>query len=287
MIKRILCLTAILFCLLRPACAEVFLNQTPPDNWYQRPLLRLTAFDAAQSDCLLLECGGEAMMVDGGSAPYREKLRDAIYEKGLQGFKYLLNTHFHEDHISGLYWLMRYGLPVGEYLHPYTEEGVNTSSLQRDAIGQTEHKNIPARQVFHGDTLMLGEAVITLWRYEEGISTNGRSLMVHVQFGDATLMLPADIIGDTQSWAVENLPADMLDTDIIKAPHHGITAMVPAYLEAVSPEVILMTNLRSRVDKGENQARMYGIPSLYTGDGRIVLETDGDDWFIFQSENVF
>ena len=33
-------------------------------------------------------------------------------------FKYLLNTHFHEDHISGLYWLMRYGFSVDAYLHP-------------------------------------------------------------------------------------------------------------------------------------------------------------------------
>lgn len=272
---------------LRCAAAEVFFDAPPRDNWYQCPLLRLTAFDAAQSDCLLLECGGERMMVDGGTAPYREKLRDAMREKGISHFKYLLNTHFHEDHISGLYWLMRYDFTAGEYLHPYTAQAVNTSERQRETIAQAKRQGIPIRQVFHGDTLLLGESVITLYRYDEGISTNGRSMIVHVQFGDASLLLPADIIGDTQSWCVRTLPPDMLDVDIIKAPHHGITAMVNSFLTAASPDVILMTNLRDRVDKGQNQADLYGIPTIYSGDGRVVMETDGKDWFIYQLKGQF
>lgn len=281
--KRLPLLFLLLFFALRCASAEVFFT-LPSENWYKRPLLRLTAFNAAQSDCLLLECGGEAMMVDGGSAPYREDLRTALEEKGIASFRYLLNTHFHEDHISGLIWLMRYGFEVEEYLHPYAENGIYTSELQREAITAAGNRMIPQRQIFHGDTLLLGEAVITLLRYENGLSTNGRSVMVHVQMGDATLLLPADIIGDTQSWCVRTLPAEMLDVDIIKAPHHGITAMVTDYVQAVSPELILMTNLRSRVEEAQTQADRLGIPTRYTGDGRVVLETDGTDWYVVQQE---
>ena len=281
--RRLPILFLLLFFTLRCASAEVFFT-LPSEDWYKRPLLRLTAFNAAQSDCLLLECGGEAMMVDGGSAPYREDLRAALEKKGISSFRYLLNTHFHEDHISGLTWLMRYGFQVGEYLHPYAENGIYTSELQREAITVAGNRMIPQRQIFHGDTLLLGEAVITLMRYEDGLSTNGRSVMVHVQMGDATLLLPADIIGDTQSWCVRTLPEEWLDADIIKAPHHGITAMVTEYVQAVSPELILMTNLRSRVDEGQTQADRLGIPTRYTGDGRVVLETDGTDWYVYQQE---
>ena len=281
--RRLPILFLLLFFTLRCASAEVFFT-LPSEDWYKRPLLRLTAFNAAQSDCLLLECGGEAMMVDGGSAPYREDLRGALEKKGISSFRYLLNTHFHEDHISGLTWLMRYGFRVGEYLHPYAENGIYTSELQREAITVAGNRMIPQRQIFHGDTLLLGEAVITLMRYEDGLSTNGRSVMVHVRMGDATLLLPADIIGDTQSWCVRTLPEAWLDADIIKAPHHGITAMVTEYVQAVSPELILMTNLRSRVDDGQTQADRLGIPTRYTGDGRVVLETDGTDWYVYQQE---
>lgn len=269
------------------AGAEVFFDAPPKEDWYRCPLLRLTAFDTDQSDCLLLECGGEAMMVDGGSAPFRERLRDALREMGVDSFKYLLNTHFHEDHISGLYWVMRYGFPVGEYLHPYTESAVHTSQRQQETIAQARRSDIPIRQVFSGDTLLLGEAVVTLYRYDEGLSTNGRSLIVHVRLGDAAMLLTADIIGDTQTWCVGHLPADALDVDVLKAPHHGITAMVKSFWKAASPRVLLMTNVPSRVDKAQVQADAAGVPALYSGLGRVVFETDGDDWYVFQEKGEF
>ena len=52
-------------------------------------------------DLVALYAGCEE--VDGGSAPFREDLKTALEERGITHFKYLLNTHFHEDHISGLY----------------------------------------------------------------------------------------------------------------------------------------------------------------------------------------
>lgn len=280
-------LAAMLLLTAPPAAAQVYCDAPPRDNWYACPLLRLTAFDAAQSDCMLLQCGGESMMVDGGSMPYREPLRDALAELGVSHFKYLLNTHFHDDHITGLIYLMRYGFTADAYLHPYTEKGVLTSSLQKEAIGQAQRSGIPAVQVFHGDTLLLGEAVITLYRQEDGISTNARSLIVHVQFGDASLLLPADIIGHTQSWCLDTLPADVLDVDIVKAPHHGVTAMVSGFFKALSPELVFFTNDRERVSKAQNQADLNGVPTRYTGDGRLVLETDGRDWYVYQQTGRF
>ena len=286
--KRFFALLCIL-CLfsLRCACAEVFWHEKPAESWYQRPLLRLTAFSAAQSDCLLLECGGERMMVDGGTAAYAEELKAALREKGISSFQYLLNTHYHEDHISGLYALLQDGFAVGAYLHPYAENSIYANVYQRQTIREAEKQGIPVRQVFHGDTLLLGEAVVTLYRYDEGLSTNGRSMIVHVQVGDASLLLPADIIGDTQSWCVRTMPAEMLDVDVLKAPHHGVSVMANEFLEGTSPEAIVMTNNREHAEEGEKQAAKYGIPTIYTNEGRVVCETDGTDWYIYQEEGAF
>ena len=276
-------LAAALLC--SSACAQVY-YELPSDDWYRRPLMRLTAFDTAQSDCMLLECGGEAMMIDGGTGPYREKLRDAIREKGIETFKYLFNTHFHEDHVTGLYWLMHYGFGVGEYLHPYNDFAVKISSNHADAIREANKRGIAIRQIFDGDTLSLGEAVITLIRYDGGKSTNGRSVIARIDFGSASMLLPADIIGDTQTWLV-NYRKELLDVDIVKAPHHGITPMVTAFLKAVSPLAVLMNNDYDRVDKGRVQTDMYALPTFYSGEGRVVFETDGDDWYIYQTPGEF
>jgi len=269
------------------AAAEVFFDAPPRKNWYQSPLFRLTAFNAAQSDCLLLECGGEAMMVDGGTEAYGDALVSALAEKGISDLKYLLNTHYHEDHISGLIRLMAEGFTIGEYLHPYAQNSIYGSSLQRQAIRQAEKSGIPSRQVFHGDVLLLGEANLTLIRHDEGLSTNGRSMVVQVRFGDATLLLGADIIGDTQSWMVRSLPAHLLDADVIKAPHHGVSVMAADFLQAVSPEAILFTNNRERAAEGMAQAEAKGIPSYYNNEGCVIAETDGEDWYIYQLADSF
>ena len=271
-----LCLLLCFLCL-TAAQAEIY-HELPCEDWYRRPLLRLTAFNTAQSDCLLLECGGQRMMVDGGSAPFREDLKGAMEERGITHFKYLLNTHFHEDHISGLYWLMRYGFSADAYLHPYNDAAT---------IRQAKKSGIPTVQVFHGDQLLLGEAVLTLYRYDDIENTNGRSLVTRVEFGDASLLLTADIIGQTQHWMLGNLPAEALKADIVKAPHHGITPMVVEFLEAVAPQAVLITNDYSRVDKGRVQLESREIPAYYSGEGTVVFETDGEDWYIYQLDGQF
>ena len=30
---------------------------------------------------------------------------------------------------------------------------------------------------------------------------------------------------------------------------------------------------------------MPGVPMLYSGDGAVVMETDGQDWYVWQEEN--
>lgn len=279
------CLLLCLLCL-TAARAEIH-DELPCEDWYRRPLLRLTAFNTAQSDCLLLECGGQRMMVDGGSAPFRADLKAALEERGITHFKYLLNTHFHEDHISGLYWLMRYGFSVDAYLHPYSDAAITVSERQAETIRQAEKSGIPTVQVFHGDELLLGEAVLTLYRYDDVENTNGRSLVTRVEFGDASLLLTADIIGQTQHWMLENLPSEALKADIVKAPHHGITPMVVEFLEAVSPQAVLITNDDSRVNKGRLQLESREIPAYYSGEGTVVFETDGEDWYIYQLDGQF
>ena len=85
----LLCLTLTAF----PALCEVYVEKDPPADWESRDLLRITVFRTGEGDCMLLEQGGENMMIDGGPFKYREKLRDALAERGISHFKYLFNTH--------------------------------------------------------------------------------------------------------------------------------------------------------------------------------------------------
>ncbi|MFR5853401.1 MAG: MBL fold metallo-hydrolase [Lachnospiraceae bacterium] len=154
-----LLLIGVLLCgLWFPAAAQVYEQEMPAD-WQEKDVLRITAFAVGEGDALLLQCGGESMMVDGGPKPFRDPMKAAMEQRGIRHFKYLLNTHSHDDHIDGLYYLMLNGFTADEYLHPYTEWWARADKeLHGRTIQLTEKLGIPNRQVGEGDTLTLGGA---------------------------------------------------------------------------------------------------------------------------------
>lgn len=78
--KRAVCLLvgAVMVLLLGSALAlgdvEVHFHETPPDDWNERNLFRLTMFRTTYNDAMLLECGGQTMIVDSGTKKWTKSL---------------------------------------------------------------------------------------------------------------------------------------------------------------------------------------------------------------------
>lgn len=288
-IRRVV--TALLACLLlvsltTPAMAHLYLRQ-PPADWAEKDVLRLTVFDVNEGDAMLLECGGEAMMIDGGPNPFREDLKNALEARGYQHFKYFFSTHYHDDHINGLYHLMTYGFTADEFIHSYNPITVNLDKLHGRAIKQADKLGIPNRKVDEGDVLYLGDAQLNIHRYGEIDNANGRSLTIKLIYGDSTALLCADIIGRTQEYFTANLPADELKADVIKYPHHGITPCNSEFLDVVDPIFAIVTNRSKDVTRTGLQLEGRGIAGRYSGDGTVYLVTDGKDWYVWQTVDAF
>lgn len=269
-----------------PAVAEVYL-QEPPADWAEKDLFKLTVFDVNEGDAMLLECGGEVMMIDGGPNPFREDLKNALEARGYTHFKYFFSTHYHDDHINGLYHLMTYGFTADEFLHSYNPITVNLDKLHGRAIRQAEKNGIPNRKIDEGDVITLGAATLNIHRYGEINNANGRSLTVKLTFGDASVLFCADIIGKTQEYFTATLPAEELKADVIKYPHHGITPCNSEFLTAVSPEIAIVTNRSKDVPRTMNQINGREIAGMYSGDGTVYLVTDGTDWYMWQTPGEF
>ena len=147
---------------------------------------------------------------------------------------------------------------------------------------------IPYRQVKFGDTLTLGKAVLTVYNWEEGKTINAQSAMLRVEYGECSALLCADVIGDGQKHFLETLDPAVLKADVVKAPHHGLTAMVKEFLTAVDPSFMWITNYSgSKTNTIAGQARARGIPVKFSGDGTVYLECDGTDWYIYQTLYAF
>lgn len=278
-----LILAAVMLC--TSAGAEVFFSQPPQEGWTE-DVLRITAIPVGEGDALLLECGGECMMVDGGPSARFHQLTGALEERGITHFKYLLNTHYHDDHINGLYHLMKEGYTADEYMHPYSDIMVRDDELESRTVAMAQKKGITVHRLHTDDVITLGGASITVFRHWDVPNANARSLIEHVSFGESTAWLCADITGKVQEIHAQNMPPELLKADILKAPHHGITAVQSDFMDAVAPEFVVVTNHEEDAPNMKYQLETRGIPGMYCADGAVIMETDGRDWYVWQENDL-
>ena len=264
------------------AFAEIFEGKPPQDF---QPMLSWTVFDVNEGDAMLLEAGGESLLVDGGPWPFRDMLRTRVAEAGYMHLDTILNTHYHDDHIDGLYNLFLSGFTAGEYLHGYSDTALAYNELGQRTAEAARAAGVPLRRIGHGDSLTLGECDIQVYQCTTVDNTNARSLVLHFTIGETSLLLCADITGAAQHWYLDNLPAEALRADVIKMPHHGITPTVTEFLDTVDPAAIVVTNLQSRIEPAsQGQLDYRKLPVWFSGKGAVHALTDGRDWYFWQEE---
>lgn len=125
------------------AQAEVYRveNETDvPADWAEKDTLRLTCIDTNRSDAMVLQSGGEAMMVDSGEGRYRRRVYATLDGYGITELKYLLNTHCDDDHLHGFIYLMYSDLyQVDAFLSPNTTTYVDEEGYHQQAVKAPHH----------------------------------------------------------------------------------------------------------------------------------------------------
>ncbi len=255
-----------------------------PQGWREKELMRVTVLDMQRSDSILVQCGGENMLVDGGFANHHKRLFKALDERGVTSFKYLWNTHCDGDHSGGLQWIAgsgKYG--TGEVLctNPYD---YNDPDGDHQLMANAALNNGWAySQLFHGDVFTLGSATILTLKNHSSWGQNNASAACIIRFGGSSIFLTGDIGTRVQELFVQTVPADVLDCDILKAPHHGIDGVYAPFVSAVSPEAVVITNTAVGDHPPAPEWRHYS--PYCSGDGIVVLETDGETWYVWQLPN--
>ena len=284
--KRLIAVLLMLVMAMPAALAEIYLIEDEsqrPEGWSEKELLRLTAIDTDRSDAMLLQCGGENMMIDGGSQQFYDRLLALIAEEGITEFKYLYNTHPDTDHIQGLTLLMnRWEGHVGGFCTAVAK--TYAASPHALAVRVTQKRNIPYVQILDGDVLTLGGATINVIRCDQNWGTNNRSAACQVVFGNSKVLLPGDCGNQALEYFIANRDHALLECDIMKAVHHGINGIVPEFLDVAQPEFIFVPNAKENLAETK-QAFFSDLGAWFNGDGTIVMETDGADWYIWQLPN--
>lgn len=256
-----------------------------PEGWSEKELFRLTVLDTERSDAMLLQCGGENMMIDGGSPMYYPRLEAWFEEHDITEFKYLYNTHPDSDHITGLYKMVRSGKYTIGGFYSAVKQDYQGTDYQIYAMQALRRKNVPYVQIYDGDVLTLGNAEIRVVRCNEPIGVNNRSAACQVIFGDSKVFLTGDCGNEALRYFLENYDHSLFECDILKAQHHGINGIIDDFYNVAQPEFVFVPN-RLREVPEDKKKHFEDMGAWYSGEGAIIMETDGTDWYIWQLENI-
>ena len=65
-------------------------------------LLTVHYLDVGQADCMLLECDGEYLLIDGGNVDDSSLVVSYLEQTGVETLSAVVCSHAHEDHVGGL-----------------------------------------------------------------------------------------------------------------------------------------------------------------------------------------
>lgn len=226
----------VLFCL----CISVLASWAEPalDD------VRMTVLDVGQGQCILLQSGGRAYMVDcGGSrdASAADEAAQQLLSQGITRLDGLILTHYDRDHAGAVQNLLT-RIRADVLILPASEP--KTAPYPADTV-------LYASQDLCFDS---GREKLTVFAPDFSGKGNDLSLCVLFDTENCDILITGDRSqrGERQLLERANLPK----VDVLVAGHHGAAnAVSPQLLEAVSPEIVC-------VSVGANN--VYGHPARET-----------------------
>ena len=240
-------------------------------------LLTVHFLDVGQADAIIVECGGEYLMIDGGN------VADSQYI-----FAFLRNTL----QISHLDYIVS---PVADYDSEVFRSLVKYAGLQGVEL------SIPA----NGESFLLGDATACFFTTgKEYSDMNNSSLVVKITHGETSFLFMGDAEVELEHDLVD-MGVDLSAT-VLKVGHHGSDSSSSYYfLRAVMPQYAVISVGRenpyghpsdavlSRLhDEGAKVYRtdLQGdILCTCTGDGTvsIISQREANDEALFLGNDVF
>lgn len=283
-------LLAILFCLVLPlACiaegGEVIQYLTNDDA---RPmldvdgLLEVHVINAASSDSILLRAGGQTMLIDCSSDNRVDPVIRYLTALGVTKLDYAFLTHPHDDHIGGFQRLLS-KIPTAIFLRSRLYDNYFTVETT-ELYGMLYTKGIPVEYVENDTEMYLGDAKLKFMQWQRPkASKNNRSMIIHAQLGERSILLAADLEANGQK-AMVKAYGSALSADILKVPHHGIISYRKDFWRTVQPKLAVITNSPKRIQTLVEKVERSGVNTMFTSRGTIIAVTSGSTWQVWQKK---
>ncbi len=211
---------------------------------------RYIQLSVGSEDAAVLLDGGQVYAIDTGEDG--QTLATYLSQRGyaLDG---LILTHLHTDHAGGIAALLEEHITIRRCYLPFGAEDAELNTSMQAQLDTLKNAGIEVVHLSRGDVIPLPHGSLTaVWpeagRVRPGQDANLYSMALLCRLHQTTLLLTGDLDGTYENYAA--VPADVL-----KAAHHGSASSTsPAFLQAVSPQCVLVS--------GGDEKRLSGVKSL-------------------------
>ena len=284
LMKKLLAALALMLALTLPALAEPALVDllADPQADFSFPegaeLLQIIFPNVWDEDAAIIRCGGKVMLLDCAKEHHGSRVVSALEQFGITHIDYVVNSHPHNDHILGLKAIAK-AVEIDRLMFCFPENETQHMSV---AIKTADQYGIPVGWFGDEEQFYLGDAVIDVWlKGDKGWTLNERSAQMRLQFGERTMLFTGDMMQKTQKRLMEVVDNRLLDVDIFKYPHHGLSLPDNDFFDLVSPAYVIITNTAGdRTQKVRRYLDQRDVPWVTTSPGYVTLTTDGVTWVI-------
>lgn len=214
---------------------------------------------------------GETMLIDGGDASEfsdrgRQIVAPFLWARGITRLDAVMASHTDRDHLGGLLYIVD-NFDVGAAILGAVE---SDRPLEHEFLKRCAEREIPVLRVKRGDTLQLGSTAFPIFHpipdWSATTLPNDLSIVTKVDFGSESILFT----GDIERAAEASIDLSLIDTDILKVPHHGAdTSSTVPFINAVTPQyATISTGARGRPVLDQP------IVDRYKARGVSVLRTD-------------
>lgn len=241
----------------------------------QQGELQVYFLDVGQADSILIKSNNEYMLIDGGNNNDGPLLVKYFQSLGIKEFKYIVETHPHEDHIGGLDDVIK-NFTIDNI---YIPDAMTTTKTFEDLLDSIDEKNLTYKVPKINSTFPLGNANLkVIYTGTDTSDLNNTSIVLKLTYQDISILLTGDATSETEK---KILNKDINST-VLKVGHHGSKySSTESFLKKVNPKYAIISVGKNNIYNHPATTTINKLEKLNTQiyrtdqDGTILLETNG------------
>ena len=239
--------------------------------------LRIYYVDVGQAEAILIDSGGEYMVIDGGNNADGPLLVEYFKELGVNKIKYVVGSHAHEDHIGGLDDIIT-NFDVDTI---YIPDAITTTRTFEDLLDSIDKKNMKYKVPKIDSTFNLKDAEIkVIYTGNDTDDLNNSSIILKLTYGNTSFLFT----GDTTSIIEKQILDKDIESDVLKVAHHGSKYSSSAhFLKKVNPKYAVISCGNDNTYDHPNSLTLKKLERMNVKtyrtdrDGTVIAVSDGNN----------